>query len=415
MSPQKSFILLGAGASVPAGIPTTNKMTEVFLNGEPSSLSEKDTQILRFIAGGIQQRRGVRGKDPLQSINVEDLFGALRMIAERDSLDVSPFVSQWHPYVDDADRIYEGLDQQHFDFLKEKLEVLTEAIEYSMPGGYSRYTEEPHFFLDSLPGEISQELRELINLSRLSDQQPSKGAFERTGKRMIRALTDLVWLEDPWKTQYLDPLIQRANSKNLTIATLNYDNSVELSSDRLGVNIDTGLEEWSEEGYISKPRAGVELLKLHGSIDWVKSEEHPLDRETDDDLLFPSQEISRSEPEDLSSLDNQSPALIFGARNKLTEEGPFLEILRTFENRLDNCSKLITIGYSFSDNHVNHIIRRWMNQSSDRHMIVVDRPGIDKADHPLWQKHQKLNTTDRVKIRATGAEQGILNLFGSSS
>ena len=41
------------------------------------------------------------------------------------------------------------------------------------------------------------------------------------------------------------------------------------------------------------------------------------------------------------------PAVSFGQRNKLTAEGPFLDLLRAFQVELAKADRLTVIGYSF--------------------------------------------------------------------
>jgi hypothetical protein len=75
----------------------------------------------------------------------------------------------------------------------------------------------------------------------------------------------------------------------------------------------------------------------------------------------------------------ERPAVIFGQRNKLTAEGPFLDLLRQFQNELDNCSVLTVIGYSLRDAHINTYISKWLNESADKKIRVVD-PNFEKSD-----------------------------------
>lgn len=87
-------------------------------------------------------------------------------------------------------------------------------------------------------------------------------------------LADLTWIrdKDAYKANYLASLFNILDSQDrLVIATLNYDNSVELMAQRAGIPCQTAIEAWSS-GYpdsLSLDAQGLNLLKLHGSIDWV--------------------------------------------------------------------------------------------------------------------------------------------------
>lgn len=65
-------------------------------------------------------------------------------------------------------------------------------------------------------------------------------------------------------------------------------------------------------------------------------------------------------------------ALVFGERNKLTAEGPFLDLLAQFRLELEPAHRLVVVGYSFRDAHINEMIRRWVNGDRNRHVVVID-------------------------------------------
>ena len=66
-----------------------------------------------------------------------------------------------------------------------------------------------------------------------------------------------------------------------------------------------------------------------------------------------------------------SPSVIFGQRNKLTAEGPFLDLFSRFQDALMVANELVIIGYSFRDHHVNESIARWFNCESTRTITLV--------------------------------------------
>ncbi len=91
-------------------------------------------------------------------------------------------------------------------------------------------------------------------------------------KWMIQSLVKMVWLDDDSKLDYLLPLVEQARTTVLSVATLNYDNTIELAGKAAGILVSTEIEKWSQTGLFEKPKSGVELLKLHGSIDWKLEE-----------------------------------------------------------------------------------------------------------------------------------------------
>lgn len=103
------------------------------------------------------------------------------------------------------------------------------------------------------------------------------------------------------------------------------------------------------------------------------------------------------------------PAVIFGSGNKLTAEGPFLEILLAFRERLDKCREMVVIGYSFSDEHINDAIWRWLNRNPAHTLRVIDY-AEDKEVVPFKNKFHYLD--DRYSFSLDGAGAGIAEVFG---
>ena len=131
------LVLLGAGASVPAGIPTATEMTERMLQSGASSdeklpsLKSHHRRVIRFVAGGIAMHRGEQGDNPLSGINIEELFTAVKMLADRDTLEIAPFVAQWHnavEVIDDTVRSDSSLNEWSLEVaIRETLEVAIRA------------------------------------------------------------------------------------------------------------------------------------------------------------------------------------------------------------------------------------------------------------------------------------------------
>ena len=99
------MLLLGAGASVDAGVPASRDMWREIVSGlRAKPETERYARVLLFAAGGLAFREGIRGSDPVEGIDVESVFNAVHMLAERDVLDIAPFVGSWHRSVEEIDR-----------------------------------------------------------------------------------------------------------------------------------------------------------------------------------------------------------------------------------------------------------------------------------------------------------------------
>lgn len=97
-----------------------------------------------------------------------------------------------------------------------------------------------------------------------------------TSEAMTKRLREIVWIDDPRKVEYLKPIASLVGRLGkLTIATLNYDNGIELMSHSNRIQFSTGIEKWSSQGRFDFEDDGISLLKLHGSIDWIVGSDEP--------------------------------------------------------------------------------------------------------------------------------------------
>src|SRR5712672_1571295 len=93
----------------------------------------------------------------------------------------------------------------------------------------------------------------------------------------------------------------------------------------------------------------ITLLKLHGSINWCSGKaSFPHD-------VLPETHVVPADEKAMGT-EGYTPSVIFGQRNKLTAEGPFLSLFSRFQEELIRANELLIIGYSFRDDHINESI-----------------------------------------------------------
>jgi len=353
---EKSVILLGAGASCPAGVPMAYEMTDrmlgMFGNG---ALQRHYLQTARAIIGALQMASGVRSEDSASAIDIELVVNAAKLLGARFDTELSPFVGAWHQFLDRLERTY--------------ICIPFEDIEKISPD----------------PGlEIAQ------RLSRGSD-----GALFRNLVTVLTAkLNHLSWLTDSTRTAYLNPLLEKARTSRLIIATLNYDNTVEISAKALNIPCST-LGDWQISGTLPEPSEGVDLLKLHGSINWKW-----LNRSVASAGTTPPRAIREVSAGDMpaqlknakwydnSSYTGDSLGVLFGGGNKLTAEGPFMDLFYKFKRLLWEREHLLVIGYSFRDDHINHIIDHWLTNKQNARISIVEGPKADIKRHRFCLRHE---------------------------
>jgi len=338
-------VLLGAGASAEAGIPTTVELTERILAAFGERHGEH-SRALNFICGQIIGFDSARGVSPYVSLDVERVFSAIELLAERATLEVAPFVSTWHPGVDAFDTVPgNGLSTS---WARE----FHESIAGSRFGGPSA---------SALQRKFEEGVRELTGST-------SRGVYRSLLTAVTQRLRELLAIPETSVLSYLAPLIDCGAA---TVATLNYDQSIELLCRDLSVPVHVGIADWTSRGELSWGEGGIRLLKLHGSIDWSFGNDNGGRGRIADRPIEVNEELAK----------RGLPAVVFGQRGKLTAEGPFLELLAEFDRSLREADELLVVGYSFRDAHVNEYIKRWANADATRTIVVVD-PQFPKSQWP---------------------------------
>jgi hypothetical protein len=455
------FVLLGAGASIDAGVPGACGMTKNILGHIRSKTSfRREAHALSYVVGGLLFQAGRDNVNPLEpTVNVEDLFNAVQLLGQRDALEAAPFIGSWHSFVEELDKIYpsqrsgdlqrliydsvsrqiqSAFSQSSPSFGRDKIDkALSSALGKGIEAAvnkrslhlgfadsvgravedylkeiaqtWSRRLQHPSFGADKIGEHITREIR---------SSQPRSGQgeiFLRTNELMIAALKDLTWIDDATKVAYLFPLLNLQEKQGrVAIATLNYDNSVELLCDSTDVACETGISEWSRTGHFDIPGSGLRLLKLHGSIDWL------YENCGSGDGQMPLTGIRQVTGKEVKSREFK-PAVIFGNRNKLTAEGPFLDLLRAFQDELSRTDMLTVVGYSFRDAHINVYISQWLNGDVSRILRIVNgsdfaRRFKSSSDCPSYVCDLAMvaaTDSKRVQVLDDGARAGLERLYGT--
>ena len=201
---------------------------------------------------------------------------------------------------------------------------------------------------------------------------------------------------------YRKLLYRNTNLPKANIFTTNYDLYSELALDKLGIHyvngFTGGIKKYfnptifnyalAERMDLSQSKWSVidnffYLYKLHGSINWVE--------DTDDSKLFKVREIQDA---NFDALKSRSNIMVHPTPLKQTASlgSPYSDLFREFQKKLmQNNNVLVTIGYSFSDEHINNLIYQAFTIPSFR-LIVLGTPAkgseIDKLklldDPRIW-------------------------------
>lgn len=188
--------------------------------------------------------------------------------------------------------------------------------------------------------------------------------------------------------KFVKTLLQRPlNLRRANIFTANYDLAFEYAFDKLGVHYIDGFTGFHKRffkpetfeydifypgsttsGKVQRIEKVVRYFKLHGSLSWINSEQR------DSNNLYGIEEKSL---ELIESLKKKGEIIIYpsAVKKSYTLDLPYSELFRQFASTITQSqSVLITVGYSFGDDHFNDIIFQALSNPTFT-IIVVDFQG----------------------------------------
>ena len=178
--------------------------------------------------------------------------------------------------------------------------------------------------------------------------------------------------------KFLKALLQRPlNLKRANIFTLNYDLAFEYAFDKLGVFYIDGFAGFHKRyfkpetfeydmfypgsttaGKVQRIEKVVRYFKLHGSISWINSEKR------DANNLYGIEELPLPL---IEKSDKKGDTIIYpsSVKKSYTLDFPYSELFRLFATTITHAqSVLVTVGYSFADEHINDIIFQALSNPS---------------------------------------------------
>lgn len=277
---------------------------------------------LNAVYAGMVGHQGRRGGNPL---NVETLVSAVRLLQNRDSHEVAPFVAAWSPALSDFDS--EEIPAQPGD-------KIADVINRGLMGH---------------GGMIGHDIGEAVaTIARAPLRPHLQKPFTDAEIFILRSLVDL--FGDIGDVSYLQPLVDLARTQpgGLDVITLNYDLTVETIAAQSGLTVVRGIEAWRPGQPLAFPREDgvLNLMKLHGSLDWRRAAG---DRKLPSELTPPRLDIV--DPQMMVDGDQRSQLswIVVGDREKLATDGPTLALNFAARDALTRATHLAVVGYSFGD------------------------------------------------------------------
>ncbi len=238
----KPVLLLGAGASIDAGLFDTNRLTREIYKILAREPYKAPAQVFGYVVAKILARKVRQGASPFDEVNVEEAYDGVERLIYRDRDIASEFVSSWDPFLD---ALRPAFDKN--SFIGNLQSALSLDYRRSFSGQASLQFDQ--FKMRQAAEEIETAIA------------PSAFAGQATIlPHLISAL--LQCLEhDPQKLDYMNRVMQYVRDSGAVVGSLNYDLIVESALSNSGSSYNYGLSSWNERKLVSfaGSRADVNL------------------------------------------------------------------------------------------------------------------------------------------------------------
>ncbi len=365
--------LLGAGASVPAGMPKTDTITDKILSGEGVARHSDETYYFgesMYSHLGMPDEYVPRVVAFLKRLEIEIAFYYLSSQTGRltNYEDLHYLASQIH-------------DAMTGEFDNPAIQALIERIFPSI------------FFL--LVGKEYRNELELIGLAREAVKYIEDVVIGLLYENSEPSLDKhLAFLKNAWEDREI--LMEGIFTTNHDTVLENFfEGKIEFTD---GFNEPEEGEQYWNPNLLAANSHKIRLFKLHGSMNWWFN---PGGNASPPSVMKLSSEAAMDKWRHL----NQRVILV-GTFNKMLKysSGIFLDLFGQFWQSLCKIQCLIISGYSFGDKGINNAIIAW-NNSSPQHKIVVIHPEpdelrqsarpairreLDKSEEDNWIKRKRL-------------------------
>lgn len=344
--------LLGSGISIPSGYPSTAEITAKLLSRN-------------WLEALDQSKLGI----PLTSVGVGQEYWAKAEATFRLIRLLRNHVDQHLALYGHAEASYEDiyfLGQQLLDSLRG---------EYDNPG-LLPWLMDLRSKLSTLDADVDP-IFKLGGKPNWHESEKLSGLVERCLEHIQEAVaTQLVLRKRKRGLRLLNEFLSASRPSPLRVATLNHDTLLDRFFAKKKVldgfrSFSQGTEIFDPACFETEDAFRVQLLKLHGSIDWFRYKST-----NGDDLAIRVKNGDRDHIKDDAGHDLFRPTgrlLLAGTTNKELAYGSgiFLELMFQFHRLLRDTNLLIVSGYGFGDKGINNRIWAWLEARPENRMIIL--------------------------------------------
>lgn len=340
---KKISFLFGAGVSIPAGLPTTQDITDRILSGDDIHRHSCDNYCI----------------GPPVNMQKEDKY-------------VNK-ITQYLKYLRIlTDKFYKDFRTTNY----EDLYYINNQILDCFSGEYDNPAVQP--IIDKIESECSFLF---LDHPTRPNKQMTLHELSKETKNYIRDFLDNLLHPDPGlhNIDYLKFIIDANNDSlisKINIFTLNHDTILEKYFNENKIEYCDGFTEedgnrklWNKNSF-NKFNNKICLFKLHGSTDWYRYGERYTCKLIGNDREHPKNTNGVM----LSSTSNSNhPVILIGTFNKIFEYqyDVFYELHHLFRESSKKTDYLIISGYSFNDKSINARIGEFIHSDSPKKALII--------------------------------------------
>lgn len=374
---ERVAFLVGAGASLGAGLPSTGDLTARVLAGDAFRGSDSNYYL------GAHPNPAVVPPEP-------NYLGAVLAMASELKGEVDAFYSGYPFRAANYEDIY----------------YLAAQVADAISGEY-----------DNPAVRLLLERLQPIALRYFSSNRAyatTESILLEAASETVRYIESLVWhslLADLKAAECVDLVRDAAcddSLKSCDIFTLNHDVLIEATLEKCGVVFTDGFGEnqgsvrvWDSR-LLEEPALRVVLAKLHGSVSWCGYRGYGLCNTQDGDMYHVTRQDGTI---DVAAVGDGRPTLLCGTFNKMLHylRDPFLELHLLMRRRLVVTNRLVITGYGFGDKGVNNRVWEWMSATPENAIVLVHKEserlqdearGAIRRAWPEWEKAGRLRIVE---------------------
>jgi len=374
----KVTFLIGAGASIPAGMPTTTELTDKILSGSEYEWVNPSEEFRPSNTGSSSGGEVDRVKNYLKTLKGE------------------------------LDQYYSKKKVVNYEDLYSCALTVERCVS-------AQLHDRPH--VRALVDRLSPKL---VGLGATNDQE-IKDLSERAVEYM-RCVVAKSLRNHGRSFAHLDVLLGASNSERvceLDIATLNHDLLIEECLTQNGIAYADGFEgqrcedrQWNPETFKCED-CKTRLLKLHGSIDWYQCFTSDPQRRY---RYFAVPFDRPLEPKRKNGTDwaltgaSYSPRMLIGNENKVQQytRSLFIELHCRFYNALRRSDLIVVTGYGFGDDGINYqLLSQVPTNQYLRYIVIHPRPDgiLDRSKYGTKVDLRTLKSSGRLASIQKGIEE----------